>query len=279
MIFTIGDEMHRVFWFLIKLTFASMLLSWLLIGSAARGRDLIYGYGQYPLFPAYDNLLYLSILPGTIAVVWILRSFEKRFIPLKLLLCANLVLVFGFVLPESIALLHPFSRAGFPDVLEAACLEEPVQGAEPYTAGRAGPHRLAPAGSLAQLYAYMPEEWKSRSLVETQLVLCSDGRKEVVLDEQMYAVPYLKEGLWVQRVQYVEHYRLVAADNGQTISRFTGYGGEPPEFPETLYPSFDFFRKPDQPVILYGDEITYRGIGFWLYRFIYPAPRVPGSVL
>jgi hypothetical protein len=270
--------MHRVFWFLIKLTYASILFSWLLLGSAGRGLDLIYGYGQYLLYPPYDNLLYLNILPGIIAIVWILRSFEKRFIPLKLLLCANLVLIFGFVLPESIALLHPFSRAGFPDDLQAACLEEPVRGAEPYTAWKAGPHRLAPAGNLVKLYPYLPEDWRSSSITETQLVLCSDGRTEVVLDEQLYHVPYLAEGLWVQRVQYVEQFRLVAADDGQTISRFTGYGGEPPDFPETVYPSFDFFRQPDQKVILYGDEITYRGMGYWLYWFIYPPPRAPGSL-
>jgi hypothetical protein len=270
--------MQRLFKVLEKSFYAALLFVWLVVGVFGRARDIVYGTGQNPLFPPFDNLLFLSLLPIGIATIWILRSFNSRYIHLKLLLCACLVVSFGFALPEAAALLHPLARTEFRDHLNAACMNIPVPQAEPYMHGRVGPNRIAPAGEMLAFYSQLPDRWRSHAIDETQLVLCSDGLQEFVIAEYTYDVPYLPHGLHARRVQYIENFRLVAAGTGETISRHTGYGSYPPDFPEVLYPPIEFFRAPDLIIVIHGDEDTRRWLHYWLYMYIYPGPRIPGSV-
>jgi hypothetical protein len=248
------------------------------MGVFARGRDIVYGTGQNPLFPPLDNMFFLNLLPISIAIIWILRSFNYRYMQLKLMLCACLVVSFGFALPEAAALLHPLARTEFRDHLDAVCMNIPVPEAEPYVHGQAGPNRIAPSSQILTFYSKLPDRWRSHSIDETRLVLCSEGRREIVIAEYIYDMPYLPEGILVQRVQYVEDFRLVAAGTGQTISRYTGYGSYPPDFPEKLIPPLEFFRAPDLYLVIRGDEDTRGWLPYWLYRYILPGPRTPSKV-
>jgi hypothetical protein len=270
--------MRRLLGILLKSICSAILLAWLVVGVFGRSRDIVYGYGKSLLFPPLDNLVYLTILPLGISIAWIMLSFRGRFIHLKLLLSACLLLCFGFALPEAAALLHPLARPEFRENLDAACMNMPVPQAKPYAHGRAGPNRIAPAGELLPIYTQMPETWTARSMDEMQLVLCSEGRQELVIAEYIYDVPYLPDGLLARRVQYIERFRLVAADTGQTISSYTGYGDYPPEFPEVLRPPVEFFHKPDQILVFYGEKNTRYWLLYWLYRYIYPGQRTPNSI-
>jgi hypothetical protein len=270
--------MRRLFEILLKMLLADALLVGLVLGVIGRSRDILFGFGQNPLFPSLDHVLYLNILPGAVAITWIMLSFKGRFIHLKLLLSACLILSFGIVLPEMAALLHPIARPDFPEDLVTACMNLPVPRAEPYFHGQTGPHRIAPSGETLSFYSKLPEEWAAQSVAETQLVLCSDGLEEFVISEMVYEVPYLTEGIYARRVQYIENFRLVAAGTGETISYYTGYGDFPPDFPDTLYPPLDFFRKPGLILTLHGSEDTRRGLLFWLYRYVFPGPRTPSWV-
>jgi hypothetical protein len=270
--------MKRLFIVLAMIVDAAILFVWLVLGVFGRARDIIYGTGQNPLFPPFDNLLFLSLLPIGIAIIWILRSFNYRYIPLKLMLCACLVVSFGFALPEAAALLHPLARTEFRDHLDAACMNIPVPQAAPYVHGRVGPNRIAPAGELLTFYSQLPDRWRSHAIDETQLVLCSDGIQEFVIAEHTYDLPYMPDGLHAKRVQYIENFRLVAAGTGETISHYTAYGSYPPDFPEVLHPPFEFFRAPDLIIVIHGDQDTRRWLPYWLYRYINPGPRIPSSV-